>query len=117
MTMLMKMTTKMIIITQVWILHNSEPPYSIYVDLRLLNNVFNWTSWYRTDADIFSPYGDYVEKSNAFDEDSGEYFTMPNLASDDRNDNEDDEEDSEDPKQVMKASLCLCCHLHRKEPG
>ena len=46
------------------------------------------------------------KKSNAFDEDSGEYLTMPNLASDDRNDNVDDE-DGEDLKQVMKASLCL----------
>ncbi|KAL8570043.1 hypothetical protein ACOMHN_036320 [Nucella lapillus] len=41
---------------QVWILHGPEPPYYIYLDLEKFNNVFNWTSWYRTDADIFSPY-------------------------------------------------------------
>ncbi|KAK7484075.1 hypothetical protein BaRGS_00024687, partial [Batillaria attramentaria] len=47
---------------QVWILHGSEPPYYVWQDLRRYNNVFNWTSWYRTDADIFSPYGKYVTR-------------------------------------------------------
>ncbi|XP_046578435.1 alpha-(1,3)-fucosyltransferase C-like [Haliotis rubra] len=46
---------------QVWALHNSEPPYYIYTDLALFNGVFNWTSWFRQDADIYSPYGDYKE--------------------------------------------------------
>ncbi|XP_071117952.1 alpha-(1,3)-fucosyltransferase C-like [Haliotis cracherodii] len=44
---------------QVWVLHNSEPPYYIYSDLAAFNGVFNWTSWFRQDADIYSPYGDY----------------------------------------------------------
>ncbi|KAL8615440.1 hypothetical protein ACOMHN_036260 [Nucella lapillus] len=59
---------------QVWILHNSEPPYNIFIDLHRYSNVFNWTSWYRRDADIFAPYGYYVEKE----------------AGDDDNDDDDD---------------------------
>ena len=96
---------KMEVMMQVWILHNSEPPYNIYVDLRRLNNLFNWTSWYRKDADIFSPYGDYVEKSNAFDEDRGEYTTIPNLASDDRNDNEYEEDEETDQNEVRHLEV------------
>ncbi|KAK7479885.1 hypothetical protein BaRGS_00028875 [Batillaria attramentaria] len=46
----------------VWTLHNSEPPYFTFLDLPLYDNVFNWTSSYRTDADIYSPYGGYVKK-------------------------------------------------------
>ena len=42
-----------------WILHGSEPPYYVFLNLANFNNVFNWTSWYRSDADIFSPYGTF----------------------------------------------------------
>ena len=52
---------------QVWILHNSEPPYNIYIDLKRFNNIFNWTSWYRKDADIYSPYGGFVKKNKTIE--------------------------------------------------
>lgn len=51
------------LIWQVWILHGSEPPYYIWQDLGRYGNVFNWTSWYRADADIFSPYVTYTAKT------------------------------------------------------
>ncbi|KAH3890960.1 alpha-(1,3)-fucosyltransferase fut-5-like [Dreissena polymorpha] len=42
---------------QVWILQNLEPPPHLFGNIRILNGKFNWTKWYRTDADIFAPYG------------------------------------------------------------
>lgn len=44
---------------QVWILHNTEPPYYIYLPLENYAGVFNWTSWYRRDATVHSPYGNW----------------------------------------------------------
>ncbi|XP_067657077.1 alpha-(1,3)-fucosyltransferase 7-like [Haliotis asinina] len=48
---------------QIWILHNTEPPNYIYLPLSKFNGVFNWTSWYRKDATVFSPYGRWVPLS------------------------------------------------------
>ncbi|XP_076440922.1 alpha-(1,3)-fucosyltransferase C-like [Babylonia areolata] len=52
---------------QVWVVHGSEPPYYINIHLASFNNVFNWTSWYRTDADIFSPYGHFGPRGSVRD--------------------------------------------------
>lgn len=43
---------------QVWILGNLEPPPHLWGDIRILNGKFNWTKWYRSDADILWPYGE-----------------------------------------------------------
>ncbi|XP_052798319.1 alpha-(1,3)-fucosyltransferase 7-like [Mya arenaria] len=42
---------------QVWVLENLEPPPHLWGDLAILNGRFNWTRWYRVDADIHTPYG------------------------------------------------------------
>lgn len=43
---------------QVWILGNMEPPPHLWGNIRILNGLFNWTKWYRSDADILWPYGE-----------------------------------------------------------
>lgn len=42
---------------QVWILGNLEPPAHLWGNIKILNGLFNWTKWYRYDADVFWPYG------------------------------------------------------------
>ena len=42
---------------QVWIISNMEPPQHLWGDLKIFNGLFNWTQWYRTDADIYWSYG------------------------------------------------------------
>ena len=42
---------------QVWILANKEPPPHLWGNIQIFNGVFNWTRWYRTDADVWLPYG------------------------------------------------------------
>ena len=42
---------------QVWIISNMEPPQHLFGDLKVFNGLFNWTQWYRTDADIQWLYG------------------------------------------------------------
>ena len=42
---------------QVWIVSNMEPPQHLWGDLKVFNGLFNWTQWYRTDADIHWRYG------------------------------------------------------------
>lgn len=46
---------------QVWILGNMEPPPHLWGNIRILNGKFNWTKWYRNDADILWPYGEVRE--------------------------------------------------------
>ena len=41
---------------QVWILANREPPPNMFGNLRVLNGIFNWTMWHRSDADLYFPY-------------------------------------------------------------
>lgn len=43
---------------QVWVLFNLEPPTNMRWDLTLLNGLFNWTAWYRSDATKLLPYGE-----------------------------------------------------------
>ncbi|XP_053376137.1 alpha-(1,3)-fucosyltransferase fut-3-like [Mercenaria mercenaria] len=43
---------------QVWILANMEPPPHLWGNIRIFNGLFNWTRWYRNDADISWPYGE-----------------------------------------------------------
>ncbi|WAR03820.1 FUT7-like protein [Mya arenaria] len=43
---------------QVWVLSNLEPPANMFGDLAALNGIFNWTMWYRSDADIHLPYSE-----------------------------------------------------------
>ncbi|XP_060588494.1 alpha-(1,3)-fucosyltransferase fut-6-like isoform X2 [Ruditapes philippinarum] len=42
---------------QVWILANKEPPPHLWGDIQIFNGLFNWTRWYRTDSDVWLPYG------------------------------------------------------------
>lgn len=42
---------------QVWIVSNMEPPPHLFGNIRILNGLFNWTLWYRYDADIMMYYG------------------------------------------------------------
>lgn len=42
---------------QIWIFYTLEPPWLELVDLKKLNNVFNWTMTYRRDSDIVIKYG------------------------------------------------------------
>ena len=42
---------------QVWIVSNMEPPQNLWGDIKVLNGVFNWTRWYRTDSTVLWPYG------------------------------------------------------------
>jgi hypothetical protein len=42
---------------QVWILANMEPPPHLWGNIRIFNGLFNWTRWYKSDADIHWPYG------------------------------------------------------------
>ena len=42
---------------QVWIVSNMEPPQHLWGDLKVFHGIFNWTQWYRTDADIQWRYG------------------------------------------------------------
>jgi hypothetical protein len=42
---------------QIWMLHNAEPPWFTFLDLRLYGNIFNWTSFVRSDADVPTHYG------------------------------------------------------------
>ncbi|KAL3874433.1 hypothetical protein ACJMK2_037445 [Sinanodonta woodiana] len=46
---------------QIWIIENSEPPFSFFGDVDIFGNIFNWTMWYRTDATIVVPYGRYIQ--------------------------------------------------------
>ena len=61
---------------QVWIVSNMEPPQHLWGDLKVFNGVFNWTQWYRSDADIHWYYGSPYklserEKSMAYKAKSG----------------------------------------------
>ncbi|XP_076460974.1 alpha-(1,3)-fucosyltransferase C-like isoform X2 [Babylonia areolata] len=87
---------------QVWILHNSEPPYNIYIDLRAYDNVFNWTSWYRTDADIFAPYGYCVDKEAGSGNDDGDDHEDVNGEDGDDNGVEGDDDGDDRPKDVYR---------------
>ena len=42
---------------QIWMLHNTEPPWLTYLDLSHYNNVFNWTSFVRSDSEVPAYYG------------------------------------------------------------
>ena len=42
---------------QVWILLNMEPPVNMFWDISVLNGLFNWTAWYRTDSSLQQQYG------------------------------------------------------------
>ncbi|XP_023212121.1 alpha-(1,3)-fucosyltransferase fut-6-like, partial [Centruroides sculpturatus] len=42
---------------QIWIFYTLEPPWLELVDLKKLNNVFNWTMTYRQDSDVVVKYG------------------------------------------------------------
>ena len=42
---------------QVWIISNMEPPQHLWGDLDIFAGMFNWTRWYRNDADIHWTYG------------------------------------------------------------
>lgn len=44
---------------QIWILHGTEPPWKIYLDLSKYQTVFNWTSFPRPDSDVRTYYGNY----------------------------------------------------------
>ncbi|KAK3610248.1 hypothetical protein CHS0354_022312 [Potamilus streckersoni] len=48
---------------QVWILMNMEPTTFLFGDIKVLNNVFNWTFWYRRDATVYLSYGGYSDRS------------------------------------------------------
>ncbi|XP_038596977.1 3-galactosyl-N-acetylglucosaminide 4-alpha-L-fucosyltransferase FUT3-like [Tachyglossus aculeatus] len=56
--------------SQRWIWFNLEPPLNIH-NLKALNNLFNMTMSYRSDSDIFTPYG----RLEPLDE--PETFTIP----------------------------------------
>ncbi|XP_046545592.1 LOW QUALITY PROTEIN: alpha-(1,3)-fucosyltransferase C-like [Haliotis rubra] len=42
---------------QVWIFHTREPPPNAAFNFYRYANVFNWTSTYRSDSEVYSPYG------------------------------------------------------------
>ncbi|KAK3596044.1 hypothetical protein CHS0354_032569 [Potamilus streckersoni] len=46
---------------QIWIIENSEPPFSFFGDVDIFGDIFNWTMWYRSDATIVVPYGRYIQ--------------------------------------------------------
>lgn len=52
---------------QIWILYNMEPPWQVQKhkssEIKLLDNIFNWTMGYGSDFDIVAKYG-FVGKSN-----------------------------------------------------
>lgn len=48
---------------QIWAITNLEPPPNLFGNLRVFNGVFNWTVWYRKDANVYFPYG-VAEKLN-----------------------------------------------------
>ncbi|XP_068122503.1 3-galactosyl-N-acetylglucosaminide 4-alpha-L-fucosyltransferase FUT3-like [Hyperolius riggenbachi] len=57
-------------VNQYWIWFNIEPPTHLK-NLTIMDNVINLTMSYRTDSDIFTPYG-WLEKHNG-----SENFTVP----------------------------------------
>ncbi|XP_049273418.1 alpha-(1,3)-fucosyltransferase C-like [Rhipicephalus sanguineus] len=47
---------------QRWVFHMMETPKSIeYVDLNPVRDIFNWTMTYRSDSDVYVPYGRTVD--------------------------------------------------------
>ena len=52
-----------------WILHNLEPPYYVYDSLAPWAGLFNWTSSYRRDSDLYSPYGRSLRGPSASSQD------------------------------------------------
>ncbi len=49
---------------QIWIFHNTEPPWFTWTDLDSYKNIFNWTSTLRHDSDIPTYYGKIVQRKN-----------------------------------------------------
>ena len=42
---------------QIWMVSNLEPPQHLWGDISVLNGIFNWTRWYRSDATLGWYYG------------------------------------------------------------
>lgn len=42
---------------QFWFWYNLEPYYNLKINLKLMNNIFNFTISFRRDSDIYVPYG------------------------------------------------------------
>ena len=45
----------------VWMIHGTEPPRFIYLNMANYQHIFNWTSFPRPDSDIRTYYNNYVE--------------------------------------------------------
>ena len=52
----------------VWMIHGTEPPALIYLNMANYQHIFNWTSFPRPDSDIRTYYNNYVEITNDGDE-------------------------------------------------
>lgn len=50
---------------QLWVWLNLEPPQNVKY-LNISDDKFNYTATYRSDSDIFLPYGNFITKSDSF---------------------------------------------------
>jgi len=56
---------KLRILSVPWIFHHEETPVYTWLNLPAYNNVFNWTMTYRSDSDIYFPYGKIIPLENS----------------------------------------------------